>query len=407
MTRRRTISTSASGIFRCFPVVLCLLWLISPAVAQMRSTDTKHYRLRTDLEPRLANDLAWRMDALFEEYTLRLVNFSPPSSSRFDVYVFNLRKDYEVLTKDDFPNTAGIFVESRNLLAAFFEGQGRDQVRRTLQHEAFHQFAHTAISKRLPPWINEGLAQIFEEGLWVDRRLLIGQVPPRRIRQLQHDIREGKLVPFRDFLALSDEKWNHAFHDAPAAAAQYNQAWAMCHFLIFSPDESGQPRYRQRFINMLTAIHRGTPANRAFVEAFSSNIDGFQDRFLEFTRSLTPSREAMYVEYQSILADMLVVLEKEDQRFDEIESFRKYLSTNGMRLRYSKGYMQWSTESDATAYFRDAAGRMMTREQFYFSPRGGAPLPDMVVKPADGLQLRTVFHHGKDKIDHETVIERR
>ena len=46
----------------------------------------------------------------------------------------------------------GMFLPGRNLLAAFLEGQGRQQLRRTLQHEAFHQFAYNAISPDLPIW---------------------------------------------------------------------------------------------------------------------------------------------------------------------------------------------------------------------------------------------------------------
>lgn len=386
---------------------LSTLWLTSPASAQMRVGDTKNYRLRTDIDPRLADDLAWRMDALFAEYRTRLINFSPPGSSRFDVYVFNKKDDYTKLTDGKFPNSGGVFIGSRNLLAAYFEGQGRDQLRRTLQHEAFHQFAHSAISPKLPPWVNEGLAQVFEEGLWVGKRIMIGQIPPRRTRQLTHDLRDGRFVPFRDFISLTEEEWNRTFKDAPTASAQYNQAWAMCHFLVFATDDSGQPRYRQRFLGMLNAIHKGASGERAFVDNFSNNIDGFEDRFMEFTRQLQPTREATYIEYQGILADMVILLAQENRRFDEVDSLRTFLTSEGTRLRYVKGSMQWSTNTDPAAYFRDASGRLMTREQFRFVPRAGAPFPDIVCKPADNLTLRTLFHDGPGKVDHETLVEGR
>ena len=61
-------------------------------------------------------------------------------------------------------NTGGVFMSGRNLLASFLGDLGRDSLRRTLQHEAFHQFAHTVISPDTPVWLNEGLAQVFEEG---------------------------------------------------------------------------------------------------------------------------------------------------------------------------------------------------------------------------------------------------
>jgi hypothetical protein len=292
-----------------------------------------------------------------------------------------------------------------NLLAAFLEGQGRDALRCTLQHEAFHQFAYTAIGTNLPVWLNEGIAQVFEEGLWTGRGFMIGQVAPRRIRQLQLDMSNHRLVPFKDFLLVTDADWAKGLANGTKAASQYDQAWAMTHFLVFATDESGRPKYRSRLIEMLKLIHNGVKAPDAFVQAFSDNIDGFQQRFVEYTRTLQPTREATFAEYQSVMADMLVLLNGDGQRFDDVEAFRQYITQGGYRLRYSKGDSQWSTNNDANVYFRDALGRTMTHEQLYFSTRGGAPLPDLVCRPIDGLQFRTIFHDGFDRIDHETIAD--
>jgi hypothetical protein len=386
---------------------LCSLWLISSARADLRVLQTQHYTIHTDLDAQLAEDLAHRMEAMYAEYSQRLAEFNPPrDAARFEVYLFNRRSDYARYTRDPSPNTGGLFMPGRNLLAAFLEGQGRDSLRRTLQHEAFHQFAYTAIGPNLPVWLNEGIAQVFEEGLWSGQGFMIGQVPPRRIRQLQQDMSSRRLIPFRSFLSLDDSDWIKGLADANTAAAQYDQAWAMTHFLIFAPDESGNPKYRSRLIEMLRRIHNGGKAPDAFVGAFSDNIDGFQKRFLEYARTLQPTREASFVEYQSILADMLVLLNNDGRRFDDVESFRRFITDGGYRLRYTKGDSQWSTSNDSLLYFRDAAGRSMTHEQLYFSPRGGAPLPDIVCQPIDGVQFRTIFHDGADRTDHETIIEK-
>jgi hypothetical protein len=158
---------------------------------------------------------------------------------------------------------------------------------------------------------------------------------------------------------------------------------------------------------MLKMLSNGRKADEAFVAAFSDNFDGFEMRFLEFARTLQATPEAAYLEYQSVLADMLVVLDSRGQKFEDIESFRKFLSDGGLRLRYSKGDVQWSTNTDPAVYFRDAQGRTMTGQQFFFSTRGGAPLPDMVCRPIEGMTFRTIFHDEPGKIDHETLIETR
>lgn len=382
------------------------LWITSSSAAQMRTLTSRYYEIHTDLDTKLAEDLARRMDVMHAEYSARLSAFGK-GEEKFTVYIFAKKKDYENLTDNRFPNSGGVYLRNRKLLAAFLEGQGRDGLRRTLQHEAFHQFAERVIGNNIPIWLNEGMAQVFEEGIWTGQQFKIEQASPRKMRQLKQDMAAQRMVPFQRFLSLTEKEWAGNMPQAQTAAAQYTQAWAMTHFLVFAKDQAGQYQYRNRLISMLKMLNNGTRPNDAFVRSFSDNFEGFEDRFLEYARALQPSQEAIYVEYQTILADMLVMAASQGQRFSDGESFRAFLSDGGMRLRYSKGDVQWSTNTDPSAYLRDSAGRAMTAEQFFFSPHGGAPLPDMICRPIPGLQFRTIFHDAPDKIDHETIVETR
>lgn len=392
---------------RPLPVLISLLFLLPGIVhAQMRVTNTPHYTIHSDLDPRLAEDLSLRMESMYAEYTTRLADFSPPDNRKLEVYLYEHRSDYLKLIKDSLPNTGGAFMARQQMLAAFLDEQGRANLRRTLQHEAFHQFAYAAISPKLPVWLNEGIAQVFEEGIWTGRQFMLGQVPPRRIRQLQQDIKDQRIVPFRTFMAKSDTEWAKELRDATTAASRYSQAWAMTHFLIFANDETDQPKYRSRLITLLKLIHNGKPPEDAFTEAFSDNVDGFQQRFMEYARTLQPTREVALLETQEILADMLISLGNQGKRFDNAAAFRRALVDGGYRLHYTRGGTQWSTASDPAIYFRDEVGRPLTSDQLYFSPRGGAPFPDIICKPVNGLQFRTVFHFAPDRPDHETIVEK-
>jgi Protein of unknown function (DUF1570) len=388
-------------------LILCSLCWVSSARADLNTLDTEHYRIHTDLDRPLAEDLGRRMEAMYAQYSTRLSAFSVAGVPKFEVFIFQHHQDYEQLVGDHFDNTGGIFIARRNILAAFLEGQGRDGLRRTLQHEAFHQFAYTAIGPNLPVWLNEGLAQIFEEGIWTGKNFEIGEVPPRRLRQLEYDLRERRFVPFKDFLSMSDEQWQHDLADAGAAATHYNQAWAMTHFLIFATGESGQPKYRTRLINMLKLLHDGESADNAFERAFSDNYDGFQHRFFEFTNSLQPTPEALFMERQSVLADLLMGCAQHGKQFDDMDAFRKFLISSGYRVHYTKGAVQWNSSEDPTVYFVDLSGEPMLRDQLYFSFRTGAPLPDIVSEPIPSLTFHTIFHQADPRPDHETIIESR
>ena len=396
----RTVGRTLALLF------LALLATRARGAAELRGLESRHYYIHTDLERTLAEDLAKRMDAMFEDYTRRLSDFNPDRRAKFEVYLFAKRVDYMKFTNNRIPNTGGVFMPGRDTLAAFLEGQGRDALRRTLQHEAFHQFAQSAIAPNLAPWINEGLATVFEEGIFMGRSFTLGQVPPRRVRQLQADMKNKRLIAFRRMMDMSIEDWAVALAgENTRGATQYNQAWAMCHFLIFS-GPSGEPTYRKRFLDMLARIHNGADCADAFRDAFSDNIDGFQSRFLEFARTLSATPEATMIERQDILADMLIALDDRGKRFDTIDEFRDALSAGGYRMAYQKGDVRWSTDPDPTTYFNNLDGTPLTRDEMYLEPHTGGALPDLVLRAPRQIKLRTRFHDSPNhRIEHEVLVD--
>src|SRR3954447_14634965 len=283
----------------------------APAAARpdMREIQTRHYRIHTDLDFELANDLSQRLDAMYEAYAWRLRLFREDGQQvpRFEVYLYRNQRDYLQLTGNRMKHTGGVFISGRNLLASFLEGQGRDSLRRTLQHEAFHQFAHTVVSPNIPVWLNEGLAQVFEEGVWNGENFSLEQVPPRRIRQLRDDLDEKRLVKFDELMNLSPMEWAKRLElDHRAGATQYNQAWAMVYFLINARDDTDGFRYRPRLLKWLEMMHDGREADESFREVFGGNVGGFEKRFTEFAREMKPTPLATLLERQDVLADLVV-----------------------------------------------------------------------------------------------------
>jgi len=388
--------------------IVCLLTLPALAQAQAREINPRHYRIHTDLDADLSGDLGRRMDAMYEQYAQRLAVFKGAAAlPRLEVYLFRHQRDYMRFTGWRLKNSGGVFLPSRGLLAAFLEGQGRDQLRRTLQHEAFHQFAFNAISPDLPIWLNEGLAQFFEEGLWNGDGFLLGEMPPRRIRQLQADLKAGRLVAFRKLLLMSGSEWagrlgaNHS-----VGATQYNQSWAMVHFLVMAQNARGEYLYRARLIEMLRLLHDGKDADDAFQLAFGTNVRGFQDRFLDYARALQPSPEPTLIENQGVIADLLIDFARDGHRFDDIASLRQCVTQGNFHLHYSHGDLEWDTQKDMNVYFSDLNGKPFDSDQLFLSVRTGAPVPDLVCRCGNQIVLRTRFFDAEDNaVEHELLIE--
>src|SRR4051812_33445025 len=80
-----------------------------PGVRELKS---RHYRIFTDLDPNLSQDLARRLDAMYETYADRLKGFNSGATEvpRFQVYLFRRQRDYLKLTGERMKNTGGIFM---------------------------------------------------------------------------------------------------------------------------------------------------------------------------------------------------------------------------------------------------------------------------------------------------------
>lgn len=377
---------------------------LADAAAQRRTIQTPHYQVETDFDETLAADMTRRLEVLHSEYTRRLSIFSAEAAAvQHKVVLLRKQADVQRLTGLP-PGAAGGFQPATNLLAAFLERQGREELRKTIQHEAFHQFAHNAISKEMPVWLNEGLAVYFEEGIWTGEGFLLGQVPPHRVRSLKSALDNQRMIRFQKLMKMSLEEWGqNVATDEVITEVQYNQSWAMVHFLVHG--SNGDDAFRPRFIRMLELLHEGKSGDEAFAEAFSSNLEGFQNRFIEYLAQLTPTPEATMVERQTILGSLLIFLDREGRRINNIADFRQAVIDGGYRRQIRIGEQKWESEL-GERYFQDRNGRYFTDRFLYLDSRLGAPLPDIVCR-SGSLQFRTRFYRTDDETDYDVVIESR
>lgn len=370
------------------------------AAPHLGRVKTKYYMIHSDLDDELIADLGLRMDAMYAEYSRRMSDFDLRADQKpLDVYLFNTKKDYLDFTGPLYVNTGGVFIAGKNQLAAYLEGQ-RDTLRRTLQHEAFHQFAYKAIGMNMPIWLNEGMAQLFEEAIWTGDGFLMNQVPPRRIRQLQSDVRNDKLLPLRKLMTLSPEKWAaNLSADSALGSTQYNQAWAMIHYMAYG--ENG--RNGAKLVSLLKALGKGQDADEAFHDHFG-NLDLFKAAFENHALALEPTAEAALIDRHEVLADLMGQLHDRGKEFATVAEFRKMVEVMRYRLRYTRGQVTWTAEP--ASYFRDSAGVAFGSDQLFFQPRKGAPLPDLVFHhPNSKIGLRARFFKEGEKMQHEVLVE--
>jgi hypothetical protein len=144
----------------------------------------------------------------------------------------------------------------------------------------------------------------------------------------------------------------------------------------------------------------------AFRSAFSDDINGFRDRFLEYAATLQPTPQATLIENQGVLADMLIAMRHQGRTFDTIDEFKRVCVQQRWRVRYVRAGLQWESAADPSIYFQSPSGDELTADQLHFEISGSRPMQDLVCH-CDGLPaLRTRFCDGADgKIEHETIVD--
>jgi hypothetical protein len=400
------------------------VWVVSVAaqapgrLPALRSFESRHYDIRTDLDEEFAQDLTRRLDAMYDEYLRRFTEFAPPPGSpKLSAYLIARRADYLRVTDARLGNSAGVFIPDRNLLAAYLQDQGREQVRSVLQHEAFHQFAHTAISPDLPIWLNEGIAELFEAGIWTGDAFIINQVPPYRVRQLVEDLQAGRLEPFSRLFQITHEQWLGAIRKDPErAGVLYNQSWAVIHWLINADDDprvTGGRRIanRDRLVTYLKSRRDGVAHAQAWEQAFPQSPQAMQRKFEAWARQLQPTPEAALIERQQVLGDMLISFHSAGQSPATVADFQRLAGRSNIRLTYTRGSVRWTTDEDATRYFQNLAGRYWSDRELRFERpkpvRGSstAVLPDIVLAVRRDLVIRTSFYMLDGELRSETQIQ--
>ncbi len=372
-----------------------------PIDPSLREVATKHYDIYTDLDESLVADLSSRLDVMYDQYTKTFSDFKRPSdSARLPVYLFVTHEKYMAFTDYSAVNTGGLFVAGRRTyLAAYEQGEGRDALRRTLQHEAFHQFAHAAIASHLPPWMNEGMAQCFEESIWVGQDFLTDQVPPRRIRQLKIDINQKRLIDFDQFMAFTPGDWSSILHtDLAKATTCYNQAWAMAYFC------SVDPNYHPRFLRLLRQLHANQNAPEKATRECFDDLKDFRNKFNAWAMKVEPTPEATMLEHLDTLGDFLLAIQANHLPIPaDITSFRNMAIQLNLKIKYSRGNVVFTTADRPAVYFSDLSGDFFKPDALYFETNPQQTLPNVVCKTPK-MSYRTHFYTSAGKPEHEVLV---
>ena len=141
------------------------------------------------------------------------------------VIVFGSKKEYHQYRPNEFA-------------AAFYtQRAGRDYiVLGSVNGDAFpiavHEYVHLVVQHiglNLPPWLNEGMAELYSTLKTVGDKVIVGNVIPGRMLEISQE----KWVPLSTILAATSD--SPYYNEKNKAGSLYNEGWALTHMLELSP----------------------------------------------------------------------------------------------------------------------------------------------------------------------------
>jgi hypothetical protein len=272
-------------------IAALVLLLAQPVGAQLQTYDSRHYRVHTNLPREQAAPLGAHMDLTFQGLARRFRGFEQRTPRVLDLYLFATQEDYIRFLGGHGINATGsggmFFVQPTvQGLATWVEGQNPQQLISTLQHEGFHQFAWQYIGHGLPIWVNEGLAQYYEDAILQGRRLEVGMADAQRIGVVKRALERGTTLDLLELVAISGDQWGATLNADPGMSQiLYAQSWSLVYYLVHGRNG----RYQRAFEGYLHLLARGEDSVAAFRRAFgTTNLDPLERQWREFAAQQEP-----------------------------------------------------------------------------------------------------------------------
>lgn len=169
----------------------------------------------------------------------------------------------------------GIFLVKSREVGVWNHGN-EDAVVRTILHEASHVIV-AQLSPFAPSWLQEGLAEYFQESTLTDSGLRVSP-SAHNLRQIRGWVESGELITLRRYLGIDERSWRAMAHSDNAIP--YTVAWGMTYFLL--SHEQGKSTLR-RVLQDMEKIQRW-PTLEDMDHYYPGGLTGMDFRFFKWAQ---------------------------------------------------------------------------------------------------------------------------
>jgi tetratricopeptide (TPR) repeat protein len=246
----------------------------------------------------------------------KLANFEVDPEFPTRLVVFRSQKDYEPFQPRE--NVAGFYNQMRGR-DTIVMGESNTDSYEVAVHEYFHLVSRAGLFD-LPPWFEEGLAQVYENMRINKKDVQIGRPIERHLSYMQQ--RQFPWTPLQHFFAVQSVA---SGHDAGMRMGEfYIQSWALAHMVMMDSE------YRPKSGEFFRAMKEHGNGEKAFQDVYGMDI---KQTFFELNKYVSkqifqyikipmprleefPSIEvsqATPMQYKLVFADVLTNLHRHDK----------------------------------------------------------------------------------------------
>lgn len=192
-----------------------------------------HFSVLTDASEKQARHIAGQFERMREIFRTGFPMARTGGGSPIQVIALKDKKGFQALEPEAYlakgqMNLAGLFLRTpdKNYILLRLDAQGPHPYA-TIYHEYTHLLMGSA-GEWLPLWLNEGLAEFYQNTDIRDKEVQTGEPSPENILLL----RQVRLLPLETLLAV-DAKSPY-YHEEEKAFIFYAESWAFVHLLKYS-----------------------------------------------------------------------------------------------------------------------------------------------------------------------------
>lgn len=238
--------------------VLSLAWLSTGAASdearwiRMRSPNFDMYSTAGEKSARETLRYFEQVHGFFDQ----IFGDTKDSPNPVRIIAFNSKKEFEPYRINEFA-------------IAYYQG-GAEHEYIVLSHTgaetfpiAVHEYVHLLVrhaNLKFPPWLNEGMAELYSILKPDGDKILVGSLIPGRYLALQRD----KWTPLSTILNV-DHKSPY-YNEKDKAGGFYNESWALTHMLVLNNN------YRPGFSQLVAAIRAGMSSEEALTKTYGKPL---------------------------------------------------------------------------------------------------------------------------------------